>query len=56
VTQFFLSLTDWIGEGGTFFLFAAMCGVGFAFVWFLLPETKGRTLEQIQQMWIDRAK
>jgi sugar porter (SP) family MFS transporter len=56
VTQFFLSLTDWIGEAGTFFLFAAMCGVGFAFVWFLLPETKGKTLEQIQQMWIDRAK
>src|SRR5262249_19721062 len=48
VTQFFLSLTDWIGEAGTFFLFAAMCGVGFAFVWFLLPEADGKGLGQIQ--------
>jgi MFS family permease len=54
VTQFFLTLTDWIGEAGTFYLFAGMCAVTFAFVWFLLPETKGKTLAQIQQMWIDR--
>jgi sugar porter (SP) family MFS transporter len=56
VTQFFLSLTEWIGEVGTFYLFAAMCVVGFAFVWFLLPETKGKTLAEIQQMWVDRAE
>jgi MFS family permease len=55
VTQFFLTLTGWIGEAATFFLFAAMCGVGFAFVWFLVPETKGKTLAQIQQMWLARA-
>jgi SP family galactose:H+ symporter-like MFS transporter len=55
VTQFFLSLTDWIGEVGTFYLFAAICVLTFAFVWFLLPETKGKTLAEIQQMWVDRA-
>jgi len=55
VTQFFLSLTEWIGEVGTFYLFAGMCAVSFVFVWFLLPETKGKTLAQIQQMWLDRA-
>ncbi|WP_327010471.1 sugar porter family MFS transporter [Dactylosporangium sp. NBC_01737] len=55
VTQFFLSLTDWIGESGTFAVFAGMCVVSFGFVWKLLPETKGRTLGEIQQMWVDRA-
>ena len=51
VTQFFLTLTDTIGESGTFYLFAVMCVVAFVFIWFLLPETKGRTLAEIQQMW-----
>ncbi len=55
VTQFFLSLTDWVGDAGTFWLFAAMCVVAFVFIWFLLPETKGKTLAEIQQMWVVRA-
>lgn len=54
VTQFFLSLVGWIGESGTFGLFAVMCVVALAFVWFRLPETKGRSLAQIQQMWLGR--
>jgi MFS transporter, SP family, galactose:H+ symporter len=55
VTQFFLTLVGWIGESGTFGLFAVMCVVALAFIWFRLPETKGRSLAQIQQMWLDRA-
>ncbi|MET0894806.1 MAG: MFS transporter [Acidimicrobiia bacterium] len=51
VTQFFLSLTERIGTSGTFWLFALMCVVTFAFVWFKLPETKDRTLDEIQDMW-----
>ncbi|WP_327004532.1 MFS transporter [Dactylosporangium sp. NBC_01737] len=56
VTQFFLSLTSWIGESGTFGVFAGMCVVSFVFVWKLLPETKGKTLGEIQQMWVDRTR
>ncbi len=55
VTQFFLSLTDAIGTAATFGLFAVMCVVTFAFVWFLLPETKDRTLDEIQDMWERKA-
>ena len=40
---------------GTFYLFAGMSAVSFVFVWFLLPETKGKTLAQIHQMLLDRA-
>ncbi|MBV1855178.1 MFS transporter [Catellatospora sp. NEAU-YM18] len=46
---------DRIGESDVFFLFTVMCLVTYIFVWKLQPETKGRTLEQIQQMWTAKA-
>lgn len=33
---------------GTFFIFAVVTAVAVLFVWALVPETKGRTLEEIQ--------
>lgn len=51
VAEFFLTLTSGIGESATFFLFAAMCVLGFIFVWRYVPETRGRSLEEIQEMW-----
>ena len=38
-----------------FLTFAAICFVGTAFFWRLVPETKGRSLEEIERMW-QRAK
>ena len=52
VAQFFLSIVDAIGESTTFFLFSALCIVSFAFVWRLVPEPKGRSLEEIQERWV----
>jgi sugar porter (SP) family MFS transporter len=52
VAQFFLSVVDAIGESTTFFLFSAFCVVTYVFVWRLVPETKGRSLEEIQERWI----
>ncbi|BCJ75449.1 MFS transporter [Catellatospora sp. IY07-71] len=54
VTRFFLTLVDAIGQSATFVLFAVVCAITYVFVWRRLPETRGRTLEQIQQMWVDR--
>ncbi|MFF5056393.1 sugar porter family MFS transporter [Micromonospora sp. NPDC000663] len=51
VTQFFLTMLSALGRSGVFALFAGTCVLGFLFVWRYLPETKGKTLEQIQQMW-----
>jgi len=41
---------------GTFFFFAVMCIPYILIVWKLLPETTGKSLEEIEEMWINRAK
>jgi sugar porter (SP) family MFS transporter len=38
-----------IGSAATFWLYAAICFIGFVFIWRRVPETKERTLEQIEQ-------
>ncbi len=51
VTLTFLSLVEWLGPSGAFWIYGAMCGVTFVFVWRVTPETKGRTLEEIQRLF-----
>ncbi|CAB4707919.1 unannotated protein [freshwater metagenome] len=53
VSQFFLSLVNTIGESGTFMLFAALSVIAFIWISKVLPETRGRSLEDIEQMWLD---
>jgi SP family galactose:H+ symporter-like MFS transporter len=43
----FLPVADAIGDGGTFWIFAAVCVVGFVFVDRYVPETKGRTFSEV---------
>ncbi|GLG94902.1 Facilitated trehalose transporter Tret1 [Gryllus bimaculatus] len=47
VTFAFPPANDALG-GVTFFFFAAVCALGFAFVLAVVPETKGKTLQEIQ--------
>ena len=51
VTQFFLSIVNAIGEATTFFLFSSLCIVAFVWAYFRVPETRGRSLEEIQELW-----
>lgn len=51
VTFTFLSLVNTLNLGGTFAVYGALSFVCFVFVWKAVPETKGRTLEQIQEAW-----
>jgi len=34
-----------------YYLFAAFCAIAFVFVWRLMPETKGKSLEEIEAIW-----
>lgn len=48
-------LTPWMLEtltpAGTFFLFALMCVPYMLIIWKLVPETAGKSLEEIERMW-----
>lgn len=45
----FLSIVEWIGASGAFFLYAIMSAVTLAFIYFIVPETKGISLERIEE-------
>ncbi len=51
VSQLFLSLINLIGDSFTFWLFAGFCAAAWIWIFIAVPETKGRSLEQIQQLW-----
>jgi sugar porter (SP) family MFS transporter len=48
LTYTFPLLVKALGPDGTFWLYAVICGLGFGFLLRRLPETKGRSLEQLQ--------
>ncbi|XP_073496952.1 solute carrier family 2, facilitated glucose transporter member 8 isoform X1 [Phyllobates terribilis] len=48
VTKVFHNMLDLLGPDGTFWLFAAFCGLNVLFTVICVPETKGKTLEQIE--------
>jgi len=49
LTYSFPHLNATLGPAGTFWLYAAICAAGFLFLWFGLPETKGKSLEEIEK-------
>jgi sugar porter (SP) family MFS transporter len=51
VTATFLSLVEAFGSTGAFWLYAAMSVLNFLFIWRVMPETKGRSLEEIERSW-----
>jgi sugar porter (SP) family MFS transporter len=51
ITVTFLSAVDALGKDIVFWIYAAFAGVGIVFVRAFVPETKGRSLEEIETYW-----
>jgi len=55
VTLTFPVISDRFHPATAFWLYAAMCALDLVFMWFFLPETKGKTLEEIERRWLKAA-
>ena len=51
VSLTFLTLLEKLGASSTFLLYALASVASWLFAYFLVPETKGRSLEQIEAFW-----
>ncbi|CAN6356281.1 unnamed protein product [Urochloa humidicola] len=47
----FISMYEKVGMAGSFYIFAAMSAAAWVFVYVFLPETKGRSLEEMEALF-----
>ncbi|KAK4266506.1 hypothetical protein QN277_027413 [Acacia crassicarpa] len=55
VSQSFLSIAAALGTGSTFLIIAGIAVLAFLFVAVYVPETKGLTFDEVEQIWRERA-
>lgn len=55
VSMTFLSLTRAITKQGAFYLYATAAGLGFIYFLCVLPETKGKTLEELEDLFANES-
>jgi SP family arabinose:H+ symporter-like MFS transporter len=51
VTLTFLTMVHAVGVAGAYWIFAGMSALAFVFIFLMVPETAGKTLEEIQELW-----
>ncbi|WP_321426815.1 sugar porter family MFS transporter [uncultured Bacteroides sp.] len=49
LTYTFPLLNTFLGSSGTFWIYSLICASGFLFIFFKLPETKGKSLEDLEK-------
>jgi sugar porter (SP) family MFS transporter len=54
LTYTFPILNARLGSAGTFWLYAGICVAGFVFILLKLPETKGKSLEDIERQLVEK--
>ncbi len=52
----FLPMLNILGKAQSFWVYAIICLLSLVFCYFFLPETKGISLEKIEQNWINKVK
>ncbi|EFA10059.1 Facilitated trehalose transporter Tret1-2 homolog-like Protein [Tribolium castaneum] len=50
VTKFFIDLKNGLGSGETYWLFGGFCSAAWFFTFFFVPETKGKSFQEIQEI------
>jgi MFS family permease len=55
VTLTFPIISDKFHPSTAFWIYAVMCAADLVFMWFYLPETKGKSLEEIERQWLKAA-
>jgi hypothetical protein len=43
---------EWFNAANTFWIYGAICVIGFVVIYRLLPETKGVSLEKLEKMLV----
>jgi len=54
VSLSFPVIADKLHESFAFWLYAVMCAIDFVFIATMLPETKGKSLEEIERHWVKK--
>lgn len=52
ISMTFLSLMEWITRAGAFWLYGTIAFVGWVFFYYNVPETKGKSLEELQNLFV----
>ena len=56
VAKTFQDLIDAAGPHGTFYIYACIMVISFVFIFFFVPETKGKSLEEIEEYFSSKPK
>lgn len=56
ITKFYSPVASSLGKDTTFYIFSGVCLVGTLFVFFVIPETKGKTMMEVQEMLNGKSK
>lgn len=56
VSQLLPKMIESLGVANTFLIYAVLTAPAFVFVYCAIPETKGKTLEEIEKHWLDMYK
>jgi SP family sugar porter-like MFS transporter len=54
LTYTFPLLNAGLGASGSFLLYGVICACGFVFIYKRVPETKGRSLEELEKILVTR--
>eukprot|EP01018_Ginkgo_biloba_P032819 Gb_35370 [translate_table: standard] len=56
VSETFLTLINVLGTAKTFIIISAIAVAAFIFVFAYVPETKGLSFEEVENLWVEKAK